>query len=114
MTTIIFFRRFIALGVKTKGSSSRFGEGHNFTIEAGFRVESKGDEARLIASLDRVLARIDHRALGVDVDLGLDPVPSALAEWIFKEHHGAERETSLCEVHMLRGDGLKAAYFTQP
>ena len=99
--------------MKTKGSSSRFGEGHNFTVDAGFRVEAVSDEARLNASLNKVLARIDHRALGVDVDLGLDPVPSALAEWIFKELR-AEGESSACEIQMIRGDGLKAAYFTQP
>ena len=111
--TIIFLRRFIALGTKTKDSSSRFGEGHNFTVEVGFGVQGSRDEARWSGALDIVMARIDHHAIGVDVELGFNPVPSALAEWIFKELKSLG-VNEVREVRLIRGDGPVAAYFAQP
>lgn len=103
----------MALGAKTKDSSSRFGEGHNYIVEVGANTQSSLDEARLSDQLKNVIARIDHRAIGVDVELGFNPVPSALAEWVLKELK-SQGVSGVCEVRLIRGDGFVATYFAQP
>lgn len=111
--TIIFLRRFIALGTKTKDSSTRFGEGHNFIVEVGFAAQDSVHETRWSEQLDNVISRIDHHAIGVDVELGFNPVPSALAEWLFKELKRLGVD-AVREVRLIRGDGPAVAYFAQP
>jgi hypothetical protein len=102
---ILFLIRSIAIGQKTQRSSSAFGEGHNINVHAGFRVQTGAEESALNAALDKVLKAIDHRALGVDVDLGMDPELSNLAPWLLEKLH-AEGAASACEIKLVRGDGL--------
>ncbi len=93
---------------------SRFGEGHNYSVEVGFlKPHVAGEEVRLRAALDAVLVAMDHRALGVDVDLGVEPETPQLAEWIAKKLTDAQG-ASVREVRLIRGDGMTATYFAQP
>jgi hypothetical protein len=69
---------------------------------------SEMDDAKTAAA--RVLAEIDHRALGVDVNLGVDPTLGELARWI------GERLDAygVIEVRLVSGDGCGARYCAQP
>jgi len=93
----------MAIGQKTSSSKSPWGEGHNIRVDVGFLEPN-------LEALDVVLKKVDHRLLGVDVDLGVDPTLGALAEWIFSQL--AESE-SVVDVRLTRGDGLTACYGTQ-
>lgn len=94
----IYLQRFIALGQKTDHCSAQFGRGFNYHVEAGF---PPGNWAEV---LDSVLSRLDHKALGVDFDLGVEPSSARVCDWIARE---LESKSGVrVEVVLRRGDGL--------
>jgi hypothetical protein len=95
----IIFRKDIAVGQKTS-SSGAYGDGYNYLIEAGFPMGS--DHGECLSHFLAALAKIDHKALGIDVDLGFEPTSQALCEFLMREL-SSSGATSL---RMLRGDGL--------
>lgn len=109
--TSVYFKKFIAVGQRTHAMTSPFGEGHNIHVEVGFPLPLKLEEIALNAEMDRVLKEIDHRALGVDLDLGFEPETTALARWIFER---LSATVAVADVRLIRGDGLSVRYFAQP
>jgi 6-pyruvoyl-tetrahydropterin synthase len=112
VSAILYFSQFIAIGQKTKASASPFGEGHNYMVEVGVALQGALEDD-LSSKIGAVLKEIDHKALGVDVDLGVEPETSRLAEWIFKRL-AANGIKNVVDVRMNRGDGMTARYFVQP
>jgi hypothetical protein len=99
------FEYFLALAQKTVGSPP-YGEGHN--CRALVTVRAQDDPEAQDAVIRAVLARVDHKSLGVDMRLDAEPWTASLARWL------AERLTEaglagLMEVRLERGDGFTAA-----
>ena len=93
------YLRHLALAQKTTaaGSGSPFGQGFNYRLE----VTVEGAPLEFERRLEAVLTGLDHKALGVDVELGFEPSTAALARFI------AERlaPAPVREVYLARGDG---------
>jgi 6-pyruvoyl-tetrahydropterin synthase len=113
VSAILYLNHFIAIGQKTKASSSGFGEGHNYMVEVGVAVQGALQVEVVKAKIGAVLNEIDHKALGVDVDLGVEPETSMLPKWIF-ERLRKSGLSEIREVRMNRGDGMTASYLVQP
>lgn len=104
LQTEISFSQFIAIGQKTSTSTSQWGEGANYRVVLDVRPEH---EPAARAGLGETLSQLDHRALGVDVDLGFEPTPTNLAEWIFKQ---ISTHAPVLRVSLRRGDGRVFSY----
>jgi len=94
-----FFRRFIAVGQKSEGSLG--GQGFNYWLEVccPFQMEREA----CLKALDQVCAEIDHKALGIDVDLAVTPTSVNLVGWIADQMRA--RLSTTVDVRLERGDG---------
>lgn len=106
MVCEVFLKRHISIGQKT--GPQGFGQGANVEVTAGFAAGHGWNDGAAGGTLAEVLKIIDHKALGVDLDLGFSPTLPALCEWIFAELN--KRKQPVCEVRLLRGDGVGAIY----
>ncbi len=97
-----FLVRSMAVGQKSSSSAGDYGQGFNYRVEFGFAPGFA--PAKVELCLKEVLGRVDHRALGVDVDLGFEPTSVRLAAWLAQEV--AAKAPELREVRLVRGDGL--------
>jgi hypothetical protein len=97
----ILLRKNISLGQKTSDSMGAFGDGFNYVVEAGFPLLNF-DRVRASVALEGALAKIDHKALGMDVDLGFEPTSEALVVFLAAE---IERGYGLSSFRLVRGDG---------
>jgi 6-pyruvoyl-tetrahydropterin synthase len=105
MRPLMNFEYFLALAQKTVGSPP-YGQGHN--CRAVVTVRAQEDPEVQDAIIRAVVARLDHKSLGVDVRLDSEPWTVNLARWL------AERLTDagldgLMEVRLERGDGFTVA-----
>ncbi len=113
MTEEILLREFIAVSQKLKDDPQYpYGKGYNFTVEVAFRLSPENtlkniNETRLRQRLRVVLGRLDHKALGLDVDFGFEPETAALCRFIFTELDGL----GVTRVALTRGDGLSVSYW---
>ena len=107
MKSLILLRRHISVGQKTVDSSVH-GAGFNYRIEASFMLSGTFERQVAAQELSAALARIDHRALGVDLNLGFEPTTTALCSFLA----GILRTASplLLKFRMVRGDGLTAEW----
>ena len=87
--------------------AQKINEGHNVRVEVGFT----GDEHNAAAAITSVLKKIDHKALGLDVDLGFEPELTRLCPWVFQSLKESGLD-SLIEVRMVRGDGVSCRFPT--
>ena len=102
----IFLARSIAVGQKSGVHPSLYGQGFNYWVEVGFALDHLFQSSTCNEMLDQILSLIDHRALGVDVDLGLEPTSSALCTWIQSEF---EKRGKAVTLRLIRGDGTRYA-----
>jgi len=105
MKPAFFLKYNLALGQKTEADTAAYGRGFNYQVEAGFAGEESAEHDRVASD---VLSLIDHKLLGIDFDLGVEPTTVNLCWWIFT--HLKKRCPELAEVRLLRGDGLLAIY----
>ena len=98
MKQFIVLKRHISVSQKFSGSAAKFGEGFNYSVEATFPLEDYNPEAASEA-LKNALAKVDHKALGLDVDLGFEPTSPALCAFLAREIVG------LSFLRLVRGDG---------
>lgn len=103
MSCEIFLRQAMALGQKTSADSSHYGQGHNYWVEVGWLTSEDIGLAR--RSMTTVVYRIDHHALGVDLDVIVDPSLESVAQWIFSELK-TEHGSSPTQLRLCRGDGF--------
>lgn len=103
----IYFRNFISVAQKSTASSAQYGEGYNYWVETGVKTPLRGDESLVQRKIKETVGRLDHKALGTDVDLGFDPTSVRLCEWLFEEIKRACAPEEVMEVRMLRGDGYQ-------
>lgn len=89
-------RGHLAIGRKTPQTRGRWGQGFNLLVEVEWTSVDVGHDERL----REALGRIDHRSLGVDLDLGFPAEGAALAAWLAREL-GA----GVARVTLLQGDG---------
>jgi hypothetical protein len=106
--TKVFLRKFIAIGQKTQEDTESFGRGFNYWVEVGFPLSETFDRLLAARVIDDVLGQIDHKALGVDVDLGINPTSQNLCVWIANEIacRWSSKQRDQLEIRLLRGDGL--------
>jgi hypothetical protein len=105
MTQVLRLRRFVSLGQKISldRDSRPFGEGFNYWVEIGFpQLNFCWEDLDRITS--KILSRIDHKAIGLDVHLGFEPTTAALAVWLKQELEAATGISGV-EVKLNRGDG---------
>lgn len=107
MSERILLRKFIAVGQKTSACAKDrpYGEGFNYWVEASFPLRSNFSREVSFKALEDVLSTIDHKALGVDVKLNVDPTSVELAVWILQELEKRLGEKDL-KITLFRGDGL--------
>jgi len=102
----IVFKQHFATGQKTSGDSTRFGLGFNYTVEASFALTPGVDADHCIEALNKAVATVDHKALGVDASLGFEPTTANLCRHLsnqIREHYSPG-----AHVRLIRGDGLVA------
>ena len=102
------FRKFISVGQKTTADSSPYGQGFNYTVEAGFALSPGFDREACLKAFGKALAVIDHKALGVDVDLGVEPSSAELCLYL-KEQIRKSYPPGVTSLKLYRGDGLAVA-----
>jgi hypothetical protein len=105
MNQEIIFRKNIAVGQKSSEPSGPYGRGFNYVVEISFPLAPGFNSEPCLKAIDDVLSAIDHKALGVDVDLGVEPTSFNLCKYIaeeIKQHFGQ----SPVSVKMIRGDGF--------
>lgn len=100
----IVLSRNISVGQKTK-ASSRFGDGFNYRVEATFLLDGF-NRVQAETALAEALKKIDHKALGVDVDLGFEPTSENLCRFLADE---IRRAAPLLSLALIRGDGSRFA-----
>lgn len=101
MNQKILFLHNVAIAIKT-AQSGPFGEAFNCQI--GIEVPLEQNE-RLRPVIKSIVGRLDHKALGVDLDLGIDLSGARLTRWL---RDTIEQETGVLpvRVQILRGDGI--------
>lgn len=105
MTGTIFFRSHLSVSQKTAVSGA-YGDGFNYHIEVGVRAHPGRDEAKTKALIASVTSQLDHKALGIDFDLGQEPTSIAVLKWLearLRQVLGAD----FVELKLQRGDGLQ-------
>jgi hypothetical protein len=107
MAAEIVYRQSISVAQKTKGTGP-YGLGFNYVVEAAFALSQdfRGEDAR--SALEGALARIDHQALGVDLDLGFEPTSAQLCHYLRGEIE-KNYAPGVLRLELRRGDGLVAA-----
>ncbi|MBX3022310.1 MAG: hypothetical protein KF799_11610 [Bdellovibrionales bacterium] len=96
----------LALGPAT---TAPYGQGFNCVVEAYCRADSSAADPEIKKLIRQIVDRIDHRAVGVDVDLGIAPTLPALAEWLAEELITAGVH-ALTRVRLSRGDGYSVLW----
>jgi hypothetical protein len=106
----IVFKQYFATSQKTSADSG-FGLGFNYILEAYFALTPGMDTDQCLDALARAVATVDHKALGVDVNLGFEPTTANLCRYLsleIKKHYG-----SGAFVKLIRGDGLAAEHLAR-
>lgn len=89
----------MAVGQKTKPTES-FGAGFNYWVEVRFPFAVERERAE--QALSETLAVLDHKALGVDVEISQEPNSANLAHHIYEDI--SRRLGVLVQVRLERGD----------
>lgn len=105
----IILSRDISVGQKTR-ESARFGDGFNYRVEAAFALDDF-DRERAEMALAAALNKIDHKALGVDVDLGFEPTSQNLCRFLADE---IRKTAPLRALVLIRGDGSRFEFILAP
>lgn len=105
MNVHFFFRRHIAIGQKRALDSEAYGRGFNYTIEVGFPW--KKDLSNEQRKLNNILNGIDHRLLGLDLQVVEDHSTHQICAWIFEQL----KDWTPVSVRMIRGDGFQAVSY---
>lgn len=109
MKVEVLLREFIAVAQKTAEDTPlhhRFGQGFNYVVEAVFDFNID-ETAR--HDLKRVLARIDHKSIGLDLDLGFSAGSGSLCKYLWQEL----KSSGVRSVTLRRGDGLSFSCYGQ-
>jgi hypothetical protein len=105
MNRTIFFRTAISVAQKTRESGS-YGDGFNYHIEVGVSAHLGLDENLILRQIASVTGELDHKALGIDFDLGQEPTSVFLTQWL-----EARLKTAIggayASVRLIRGDGAE-------
>jgi hypothetical protein len=102
MNTEFLYRKHISLALNPS-SRAPYGQGANCWVEVVSRAPFETGIA------DRVLARVDHKSMGVDFDLGEEPTLSGVAAWLARELRAAGLK-DLAYVGMEAGDGSRVLW----
>lgn len=102
MSFLIYYRRHLALGQKNSADAGIYGQGFNYVVEAGFRQPA--GTSKSAGALADALKVIDHRLLGLDVNIIENPTSQNICRWLYATVKA--KDESLYEIRLLRGDGL--------
>lgn len=108
MTPEYLYRRHIALA-SNPSKDAPYGQGFNCVVEIACKPGL--DSKIVIRAFQQTLNRIDHKALGVDVELGVATSLPSLAQWLGRELAAAGIHT-LQSLSFERGDGYRVLITT--
>lgn len=91
----------MAIGQKSTDDPGTYGQGFNYIVEAGFSESGTPDSLRTLVD---ALKSIDHKLLGLDVNLIDNPTSQNICRWLYSAIKA--KDESLYEIRLLRGDGL--------
>ncbi len=94
-----YFHQAVALSLK-ENNASPFGKAFNCKISVGVPLECHEKAERAFKA---VVGQVDHQAIGLDVDLGIEPSFENLVRWIYSAFE-LELGQAPVEVILERGD----------
>ena len=102
MKRVSIFRRRLAIGRKTSRMAERWGQGANLGVEVHVALTGEAEREPAARAIGDALREIDHRALGVDVDLGYEPSGANLARFLRDRLHAGP---PVVRIECRLGDG---------
>jgi hypothetical protein len=103
MNRTIFFKSHMSVAQKTRASGP-YGDGFNYHVEVGIHSHPGLDEKQIVRQIASVTSVLDHKALGVDFDLGQEPTGVALFLWL-EDKLKSTLGLAFATLKLERGDG---------
>lgn len=104
MPVQVRFRKFIAVGQKSKEDPGPYGQGYNYVVEAGFPWRE--DLEPVQKAFAQVIKEVDHQHLGLDMHALQEPTTAHLCAFFIRRL--TEEGMTPSAVRLERGDGLVA------